>query len=344
MSFNPIALNGESSTVDMTLTLEYTAASSPHDAHQGNDFTDFLKALNGDLCGQPQANAPVNHGTEHSNSTPCNDNAFTNNLATNNVATTAFGVTNPAAATSGPADNCRGEGSAPTKRSLPHDPTNAEALVSQLLQMVSQLIEMLKGSDASKPGGIPSIPEVIQHPQPQNPPTDKPPLNADKRNNKPILNNTINGGSGKRQRDMDASTPGTQINVVLDSRMNQADRVKSLQALQRWEDASNGKLDFNVYESGQQPGGQDYTVMRAVRPDNTNQAGVADVGRSPDGVTELEFESGASLGIVMHEIGHTLGFRHGDGVLKAVNASDKFSEKNLADLAALYPKTSNAIA
>lgn len=152
-----------------------------------------------------------------------------------------------------------------------------------------------------------------------------------------ILVNTVVGGTGQAQRDMDANREGTQINVVIAADMNKKDRKNALEALARWEEASNGELEFLVFEEGEQPGGQDYTIMRAVEPDGTTKAGVADVGRSPDGVTQMEFESGSDLAIAMHEFGHTLGLLHGDGVQAAWNPTEEFSEQNLADLAALYP-------
>ncbi|MEJ2743648.1 MAG: hypothetical protein P8176_14535, partial [Gammaproteobacteria bacterium] len=155
------------------------------------------------------------------------------------------------------------------------------------------------------------------------------------------VQNTIRGGTGAPQRDMNHDKPGTQINVVLKN-MSDIDRQESLEALRRWSEVSGGELEFIVHDAGQVPRGQDYIVMQSVEPDNTTTAGVADVGRSPDGVTDLEFESGSGLGVVMHEVGHTLGLQHSDGVLKAINAETEFSKQNVADLAALYPNINSA--
>jgi hypothetical protein len=156
-------------------------------------------------------------------------------------------------------------------------------------------------------------------------------------NNEPLLVNTVAGGTGQPHLDMDAVRPGTQINVVLDESMAQADRENVFEALSRWSDASEGELEFSVFNEGEQPGGEDYISLKTVPPDDTGKSGIADVGRSPDGVTEMEFEAGSGLNIVMHEFGHTLGLGHGDGVQKAVDPTTEFSEQNLADLTELYP-------
>lgn len=201
-------------------------------------------------------------------------------------------------------------------------PINPAASAEQIITLIQDLLAMLQSGSKT--------------PQPPND-TPAPITSAGPGNNTPQLVNTVIGGTGQAQRDMDPNKTGTQIHVVIQKGMNQSDRAKSLEALQQWADVSQGELNFLVYEEGEQPGGEDFILMKAVPPDNTAQAGMADVGRSPDGVTELEFESGTDLAVVMHEIGHTLGLRHSDGVLKAVNATTEFTQQNLADLAALYP-------
>jgi hypothetical protein len=153
---------------------------------------------------------------------------------------------------------------------------------------------------------------------------------------KPLVN-TISGGSGEAQRDMDPTRPGTQINVVIDDEMAKDDRKNMIKALGEWEKVSGGELEFLVHEEGEQPVGEDFTYAGTVPADNTSWAGAADVGRSPDGISEMVFEEDARLAVVIHELGHTLGFGHGDGVMAAVNATDEFSKQNLADLDRLYP-------